>query len=137
MNIKIGERVLLDKDFFKQIIELKDRDESSRSFAITALSDVAVGIKNLRSHKSYTIRIEDFAKHIEEFEPTRESKEKIRPKVAIDIPTPAPKPTPVPTPTPTPIPTPTPTPDPIPTPTPDPTPTPKPPVDDPFAGLYT
>jgi len=131
MDIKIGERILLDKDFFKQIIKSEDMEDSSRSFAITALSDVAVGIKNLRSKKSYTIRIEDFAKHIEEFEPTRDTKkEKIRPKAVIDIPVPNRPVTPTPV-TPTPV-TPTPvTPTPV-TPTPV-TPTP---VDDPFAGLY-
>jgi hypothetical protein len=129
MNIKIGERMLLDKDFFNQIVEAKDKEESSRSFAITALSDVAVCIKNLRSKKSYTIRIEDFAKHIEEFEPIRDRKEKIRPKVIINIPAPKPAPAIMPTPISAPAPSPVPTPEPELTPT--------HPVVDPFAGLYS
>jgi hypothetical protein len=88
MEIKIGERVIMKSGFIKEITS-KEKEISSRTFVITAITDIAVGIKNLRTSKSYTVRIEDVVNNIEEFEPVKENRTTgAQNTVVIDIPTP-------------------------------------------------
>lgn len=69
IQLKIGERIILKSDFIKKIAA-KD-DLTSKTFVISAMTDVAIGLKNLRTGKTYTLRVEDVVSNAEVFEPAK------------------------------------------------------------------
>lgn len=62
MELTIGKRIYLKSDFVKTFV---GEPKSSRSFYITALTDVAAGLKNARTGRAYTISINSIADNIE------------------------------------------------------------------------
>ncbi len=87
MEINIGERIFLKGDFVKKIVE--DYSTSSRSFKIIAITDYAVGLKNIRSGRTYTITFASLLGNIDASAQTATtiSKTISAPKI-IDIPAP-------------------------------------------------
>jgi hypothetical protein len=69
IQLKIGERIILKSDFIKKIAAQDDL--TSKTFVISAMTDVAIGLKNLRTGKSYTLRVEDVVNNAEVFEPSK------------------------------------------------------------------
>jgi len=62
MELSIGSKIYLKRDFIKQF---EPNSKTSRSFQIIALTDVAVGLKNSRTGKTYTLSVSSVALNID------------------------------------------------------------------------
>lgn len=91
MELSIGSRIYLKRDFIKQF---EPDNKTSKSFQIIALTDVAVGLKNLRTSRTYTLSLAKVADNIEPVIQSTTPKSKVALNVNIP-PLPPPQPLPV------------------------------------------
>jgi len=66
MELSIGSKIYLKRDFIKQF---EPDSKTSRSFQIIALTDVAVGLKNLRTSRTYTLSLARVADNVDPIAP--------------------------------------------------------------------
>jgi len=62
MELSIGSKIYLKRDFIKQF---EPDSKTSKSFQIIVLTDVAVGLRNLRTNRIYTLSLAKVADNIE------------------------------------------------------------------------
>jgi len=110
MELKPGTRIILKSDYIKKFTK---EEKDSRSFQIVALTDVAVGVRNIRSQRMYTLPLDAISRNVDTTAMANLNRplqftshqEPPKPTVIILNPTPPPpEPTPSPTPTPPPVP---------------------------------
>jgi len=62
MEISIGSKIYLNREFIRKF-ELDPK--ASKSFQVIAMTDVAVGVKNVRSGRTYTLALSKVAENME------------------------------------------------------------------------
>lgn len=62
MEIAIGKKIYLNRDYIKKF-EIDPK--TSKSFQVIAITDVAVGVKNLRNGRTYTLSTASLANNME------------------------------------------------------------------------
>ena len=61
MDFSIGSRIFLKKDFIEKFTK---EEKDSMSFTVIALTDYAMGVKNVRTGRSYTLPLSSVADNI-------------------------------------------------------------------------
>jgi hypothetical protein len=114
MEFRPGAKIILKGEYIKKFTK---EEHDSRSFQIVALTDNAVGVRNIRSQRMYTLPLEAVSRNIDIVATANLTKpipfftSTTRPDVVIVSPPVIPIPPPfVPTPKPMPVPAPTPPP---------------------------
>jgi len=62
MELSVGSKIYLERDFIKQF---EPDSKTSRSFQVIAITDVAIGLKNLRTSRTYTLSLAKVADNID------------------------------------------------------------------------